>query len=429
MEPETEDPVSALDLPADAPELLEVKEIPLDQITELENIRQTYHGIDGFAESMHLNGQLQPCWVRPSGGEKPYELIFGYRRKRAAELLEWETIRCEVRDVKDGDEMAKVIVENFQRESPSAVAEARAIQTLKDQQDLTNVEVATLLGCDPSQVSHRLSLLKLAVPEPEPTPLIEAPATEDDEETKPAGEERPEPEDEESDPVVTDEDDEIIETMEAAPEPPPRPAFDILAKVESGELSASVAEIATGLDSREDQEKLAQLAIQNSWSVKRAQNWVKSIKENVIDPDEKLAKFGELEMIQMEDVVSLPYLKPRDLCEEEETRVLLYSQLRSYMDREVTDYIEQHFSIPYENLWDYVAGLTDEETSDLSKRMLRRFIASPHRFASLEVKLKDQFGSVEVSPEPSDDDYLGLPGADEDFGEDDDEWFMLPEVE
>ena len=173
---QAEELVGALELPGAAAVPLDVRDIDLEEIAELDNIRPGHHDIPHLAETMHLEGQLQPCRVRPAPAGathgKPYELIFGFRRKRAAEYLAsqgiegWETLRCEVVEVPDDEKIAQMVVENFQREDMSPIAEARAMYALKHSTDpeLANGEIARQLGCDPSHVSHRLTLLKLGLP-------------------------------------------------------------------------------------------------------------------------------------------------------------------------------------------------------------------------------------------------------------------------
>ena len=58
-------------------------------------------------------------------------MVVGYRRHLAARSLGWETIRCEVRDVPDDRKRRQLIIENFQREDLSPVAQARAMYGLK----------------------------------------------------------------------------------------------------------------------------------------------------------------------------------------------------------------------------------------------------------------------------------------------------------
>lgn len=407
---------------------LDVREIALDDIGERDNIRPAYHGIEGLAETMHLQGQLQPCVVRPSPEDaehdKPFELVCGHRRRRAAEFLRergiagWETLRCEVRDIPDDSRIRQTIVENFQREDLSPVAEARAMQELKFSSDppLSNTDIAKALGCDPSQVSHRLKLLSLAAPPPPPPKPAPAPAAEMVEEGV-AVEDEDLPEDmedamtpaagntQERAPIGGDleslDDSSDEDSLDSAePEQPQKPAVDILEMVDKGEISASTAEVIASLEEREQQEKLAVLAKRGQWSTKKAASWARDVKENQVD--EGAEDLGPVEMIEMEDVVDIMHLVPRaDISEGEIRQITCYALLRNGMDREMLDYLEDEMNIPYEELWDYVASLSEEDVSELTRRLAIRYISAAHRWFSLEPALKDTFGVPETSDDPS----------------------------
>lgn len=359
---------------------LDVRDIPLDQIGETENTRPVYSGIEGLAETMHLQGQLQPCVVRPSpegaAHGKPFELVFGFRRRRAAEFLReqglqrWDSLRCEVRDIPDEKRLRQTIVENYQRENLMPGAEARAMLQLKQSSDppLSNAEIARELGCDPSHVSHRLSLLKLEMPKKvEVLPVDEADAESDenggsDEEKKPA--------------------------------PKAKKPVDIIEMIDKGEISASTAEVIASLPDRKQQEKLAVLTKRGGWSTKKAAKWAREVKEN--KADEGGPELGPVEMVQIEDVVSLPSLRPReDLSAAEIDQIVLYILLRNGMDREMLDYLDEEHGVPYESLWDYVAALGEADVTELTGRLARRYIASAHRWFSLESSLKEALGQPE----------------------------------
>jgi len=443
---EEEEELSAFDLPGAERAPLDVRDIPLEDIAELPNIRQNYHGIEGLAETMHLEGQLQPCLVRPAAADaehgRPFEMIFGYRRKRAVEMLNergleaWTSLRCEVRPVEDGEELSKVIVENFQREAPSPVAEAKAMKTLKFSTDppMTNTEIARRLGCDPSQISHRLGLLKLGMPSAAPQPAL-GPGAEDDttEET----------------PAEAAEHDQLEKVMSSAPEPSPAagedaevpelvegeavedtgPAVDILDMVDKGEISASAAEVIASLDNREDQEKLAVLVKRHDWGVKKTAAWARNVKKHELD--EGAAEMGPIEMLTMSDPVELLHLHPRpDLTEADIARVTLYALLRNAMDREIIEYLDEEMGVPFNAFWDYVSDLNDDQVKELTTRISLRYIAAAHRFHDLEPSLKDQLGTAEKYsfddasdldlPQPVADDRA-LPLAEQNLDWDDDE--------
>jgi ParB-like nuclease domain len=81
--------------------------------------------VDAIAESMKVQGQLQPIVVRPRSGGRGYWLIAGWHRLEAAKKLKWETIRCEIREGLDDDQAGLIEVdENLIRAelSPAEVA-------------------------------------------------------------------------------------------------------------------------------------------------------------------------------------------------------------------------------------------------------------------------------------------------------------------
>jgi ParB/RepB/Spo0J family partition protein len=438
-EAEPEEIVSALDLPGAEKPPLDIREIPLDQIGERQNVRQvTDHGIHGLAETMHLEGQLHPCVVRPAKEDaahgKPFEMIFGHRRKRAAEYLReqevegWETLRCEVRPVGDEDKVLQMIIENFQRENLGAVAEARAMYELKHTQEpaMSNAEVARQLGCDPSHVSHRLKLLTLAPDFKKQSPALpKAEEREDEKEEGQEGEREPEAgEDsiEPSDQPATA----FVEDEPSQEEEPEAPKVDILDMVDKGDISASTAEVIASLDSREDQEKLAQLVKRYDWGVKKAANWAREVKESEV-PEEGSEEMGPIEIIDMEDVTELARLRPRpDLGQDEIAKIILYALLRNGMDQEMLDYLNERMGIPYENLWHYVYSLSPEQVNEFTKRMALRYVSSAHRWFDLEPELKDELGLPEETNEAellesAEAVKLSLPDAEEQAA--------LPEVE
>lgn len=409
----------SLQSPGADPVPLDVRDIPLDEIGETENIRPAYHGIEGLAETMHLQGQLQPCVVRPSPEEathdKPYELVCGFRRRRAAEFLRekgvsgWDSLRCEVRDIPDNQRIRQTIVENYQREELGDVAEAKAMRMLKFSSDppLSNVEVARELGCDPSHVSHRLKILELELPKPAPViepikgeegelPVDDAPATETA--------------------AVDNAVDVNAETPAEAQAEPEKEPLDILDLVDKGKISASAAEVIVSLDERDDQEKLAELIVRNDWGVKKASNWARNVKEKTLDPGED-RKLGPVEMLEISDVVPMTRLRPRDdLNESDVARIVLYALIRNGMDREMLEYLDVEMGVAFNQIWDYVAALSDANVAILTRRMALRYVGAAHRWFSLEPTLKDMLGAPEEVPasEPDEDEALRAEAPDPD---------------
>jgi ParB/RepB/Spo0J family partition protein len=364
---EEEEELSPLDLPPGVVDPSKTLKIPLSDIAELDNYRggeDDYRNIEELAETLHTQGQLQPCTVRPAAKDaehgKNWELVFGYRRKRAAEKLGWEDLRCEVRDLDDIDVMFKMATENLQREDPSALHEAYLYKAMLDT-GLTQKEVAQQLSKHQTHISHRLALLRLSEP--------------------------------------------------------------VRAKVAEGKISASVAETIASLDKPEEQEKLANLAVKHDFTTKKAQAWANEVKASEVSPDLGPASMGIIEMVQPEDVTDLLHLVVRpDVSDEQVARIQLYSILRNGMDYEVLDFLAEEYGYPYDHLWDYVRLLKDEDVAILNKRMAIRFVSAAHRYYALEPTLKED---LSLPTEAAEDEQakaalaaaLELPGEVED-----DEW-------
>ncbi len=112
-----------------------------------------------LASSIEASGLLQPVVVRPSDGG--YELIAGERRWRAVQRLGWRTVPAVVREVDDRTLLTLALIENLQRDDLSAIDEAQGYQRLISEFDLSQQEVARLVGRDRSTVANTLRLLKL----------------------------------------------------------------------------------------------------------------------------------------------------------------------------------------------------------------------------------------------------------------------------
>ena len=116
--------------------------------------------IDELATSMATSGLLQPVVLRPvDGGE--YQLIAGERRWRAALQLEWKEIGAVLRDVDDKTLLTLALVENLQRDALSAIDEANAYKRLVEDYELSQGEIADLVGKKRSTVANSLRLLNL----------------------------------------------------------------------------------------------------------------------------------------------------------------------------------------------------------------------------------------------------------------------------
>jgi len=109
--------------------------------------------------SLEATGLLQPIVVRRH--LDGYQLIAGERRWRAAQKLGWRKIGAVVREADDRTLLTLALVENLQRDNLSAIEEATSYQRLLDEFQLSQSEVARLIGRDRSTVANALRLLKL----------------------------------------------------------------------------------------------------------------------------------------------------------------------------------------------------------------------------------------------------------------------------
>lgn len=112
-----------------------------------------------LAASMDRAGLLQPVVVRPADGG--YELIAGERRVRAAGHLGWTEIGAVIREVDDRTLLTLALVENLQRDALSPIDEARGYQRLKDDFQVTQGDIAELVGRSRPAVTNALRLLRL----------------------------------------------------------------------------------------------------------------------------------------------------------------------------------------------------------------------------------------------------------------------------
>lgn len=105
-------------------------------------------------------GVLQPILVRRLDGDR-YELIAGERRWRAAKRAGLPTVPALVREIDDRASLEQALVENLHRQDLNALEEAAAYTQLMDDFQLTQDEVAKRVGKSRSAVANTLRLFHL----------------------------------------------------------------------------------------------------------------------------------------------------------------------------------------------------------------------------------------------------------------------------
>jgi len=119
--------------------------------------------LEELANSIKLQGVIQPIVVRPLKGTDNYEIIAGERRWRATQLAGLHEIPAIIKDVTDQTAMCLGLIENIQREDLNPMDEARALSRLLQEFKMTHDAAADAVGRSRSSVSNLLRLLELHV--------------------------------------------------------------------------------------------------------------------------------------------------------------------------------------------------------------------------------------------------------------------------
>ena len=120
--------------------------------------------LEDLANSIKAQGVVQPIVARPIAGTgtQKYEIVAGERRWRAAQLAGLAEIPAVVKDIPDEAAIAMALIENIQRENLNPLEEARALDRLIREFDLTHAEAATAVGRSRAAVSNLLRLQELS---------------------------------------------------------------------------------------------------------------------------------------------------------------------------------------------------------------------------------------------------------------------------
>ena len=163
--------------------LSKIRDIPLSEIDEFPDHPFKVlmdEDMEQLVESIKRNGVMTPATVRLKEDGR-YELISGHRRKKACELAELETLKCEVKDLTRDEAIIIMVESNLQRSvilpSEKAFAYKMRLEAMDRQgkrNDLTstplvsksrsNEELADKVGESREQIRRFIRLTEL-VPE------------------------------------------------------------------------------------------------------------------------------------------------------------------------------------------------------------------------------------------------------------------------
>jgi ParB family chromosome partitioning protein len=147
-----------------------VEETPKEEIVEikLDELRSNPYqprkvfdeeALNELAQSIKEHGVFQPIIVKKS--IKGYEIIAGERRAKASRIAGFDSVPAIVREFDDGEMMEIALLENLQREDLNAIEEAAAYQKIMEAKNLTQDELAKVLGKSQSYVNNMVGLLRL----------------------------------------------------------------------------------------------------------------------------------------------------------------------------------------------------------------------------------------------------------------------------
>lgn len=143
--------------------------IPLDRLQRGQYQPRTdmrQDSLEDLASSIRSQGVVQPIVARPlstpGGTAQRYEIIAGERRWRAAQMAGLQEIPAVIREVPDEGAIAMALIENIQRENLNPLEEARALDRLIREFDLTHQAAAEAVGRSRAAVSNLLRLMDLA---------------------------------------------------------------------------------------------------------------------------------------------------------------------------------------------------------------------------------------------------------------------------
>ncbi len=183
------------------------------------------NAIDELAASIDEKGILQPLIVREIGGGK-YEIVAGERRYRAARSLNIKQVPVIVKDIDDQEMLELALIENLQREDLNPIEEALAFKELLERYQYTQDELAKRIGKDRSSIANTLRLLKL-----------------------PEG---------------------------------------IRSSIIAGQISMGHARALLAIEQPDLQKKIAEKIIENQLSVREIEDWVRRLKNQTIETENKI---------------------------------------------------------------------------------------------------------------------------------------------
>ena len=116
--------------------------------------------LNELATSIKKQGLIQPIIVR-SLNNNQFQIIAGERRWRASQLVGLHEVDCVIREFEETDVLEAALIENIQREDLNVIEEANAYKNLIQIKNISNENLASIVGKSSSHISNILRLLEL----------------------------------------------------------------------------------------------------------------------------------------------------------------------------------------------------------------------------------------------------------------------------
>ena len=144
----------------------EYRNLPLAVLIESKtNPRRSFEddSLKELAESIRIQGILSPLLVRPIT-EQGFEIVFGARRYRAAQMAEAATVPVRIKNLTDAEALEAQLIENLQRRDVHPMEEANGFRALLNLEEpkYSIEQIAARTGKSPAYVAGRLKLTELA---------------------------------------------------------------------------------------------------------------------------------------------------------------------------------------------------------------------------------------------------------------------------
>ena len=118
--------------------------------------------LEELAESIKVNGILQPILVRPlTNNAKSYEIVAGERRWRASQIAKLHTVPVIIRKFDDETAMGVAMIENLQRSDLNVIEEAEGYRTMMNNFQFTQEKLSDRIGKSRSHIANVLRILSL----------------------------------------------------------------------------------------------------------------------------------------------------------------------------------------------------------------------------------------------------------------------------